>query len=330
MKAINLFLLLPVMAFLTACVSNDLDQLEEQEQKLIRNFLDANPGFEKTEGGIYFHEDVAGAGLTPVDGDYVFINFTGWYIETGTSKQDMDIRETNLESLKDEWNISGDLVNYLYGPSKITYGDKMPGINEALGMMKEGGKASFVLPSDKANFDYIPLLYEIELIKVVKDPVAYEDSIVNEYLATVFTDPVQLDDTTVWMRITQPSASEEYYTTGDTLYFNYTGRLVDGFSGSFETARIIESNAGKSPVKIVYGKTGVPSGTMLSNTLPKGLTMAFDSIQNGVKASVLIHYNFAFGADGLLHPVNSYIMVPEYQTVLYDIEVLQIKTSEAK
>jgi hypothetical protein len=330
MKAINLFKGLTVLALLSSCVSNELEQLEDQEKKLIAGFLAANPGYEKTEGGIYFKEEVEGTGLSPVDGDYIFIHFTGWYIETGTTKEDMDIRETSLESRKDEWNISGELEDYLFGPSKITYGDKMPGINEALGMMKEGGKASFVLPSDKANFDYIPLLYEIELIKVVRDPIAYEDSVLNFIVSRDFSEAEQVDDTTVWMKITESSVSDEYYTTGDTLLFNFTGRLVDGFGDSIVTTRIIDSNTGGSPVKIVFGKTVVPSGSMITTSLLKGLTMAFDSIQSGVKASVLMHYNFAFSDKGLLHPIHKYIIIPEYQTVVYDIEVVQIKPMAGK
>ena len=149
---------------LSGCVKDELKELEEKEKKIIAEYIAAHPGFIQTEGGLYVHEEIAGNGMSPVKGNYVFINYVGRYLEDG------EIRETNIDSLKNDWPVSPSLENFLYGPSKITYGDKMPGINEALGMMKEGGKAAFIIPSGKANFDYNPLIYELELLKVVRNP----------------------------------------------------------------------------------------------------------------------------------------------------------------
>jgi FKBP-type peptidyl-prolyl cis-trans isomerase len=231
--------------------------------------------------------------------------------------------------LKGEWEIADELENYLYGPTKITHGDKMPGINEAIGMMKEGGKASFILPSDKANYDFIPLLYEIELIKVVRDQFEYEDSVRGAYADKYFGESSRYDTLNLWLRIDETST--ETFGPTDTLYFNYTGRLVDGFGDSVQANRIFDSNAEKQPLKLIFGQAKVASGQFLTgNTLLKGLDMALDSIQNGVKASVLMDYDYAYGEEGLVHAVHRYIIVPQYQTVVYDIEVTQVKQGAGK
>ena len=54
---------------------------------------------------------------------------------------------------------------FVYGPLKFEYGFSITGINEGLALMKEGGKAELLLPSDKAFYDFNPMIYEIELLE---------------------------------------------------------------------------------------------------------------------------------------------------------------------
>lgn len=312
---------------LPGCVKDELKELEEKESKIISEYVAANPGFIQTEGGLYVYEEIAGNGLTPLKGNYVFINYVGRYLEDGV------IRETNYDSLKNDWPISGNLENFLYGPSRITYGDKMPGINEALGMMKEGGKAAFIIPSGKANFDYKPLLYELELIKVVRDIEVYEDSVMNVYIDQHFGDDARIDTLNIWYKLSDTiPGSEDVFGPQDTLFFNFTARLVDGFTDPIQINRIFDSNQNKDPLKYNYGQANLSSGQMLNNKLPIGLKTALDSlqIQNHSKATLLLGYDRAFGSTGHLHPEDKYIIIPAFQSVIYDIEVIDILSVPAK
>jgi hypothetical protein len=312
-----------VICFVPACVKNDLEELEAREKQLINKYLTDNniSADTKTEGGIYFIEKVTGSGLTPVKDNYIIINYVGRYLEDGS------IRETSYDSLKADWTISPDLENYLYGPAKIIYGYSMPGINEALSMMKEGGKASAIIPSDKANYDYRPLIYELELIRVVKNIKRFEDSVLTVYSTKHYGNEAQIDTFGIWTRINEAPASSNIFGTGDSLFFNFTGKLVDGFGDSTVADRIFDSNAGLAPVKYIYGQQRLTDGKMLGTILPKGLKTAIDSLQitNGMKFSVLMKYDQAWDKTGFLHPIGKYIVIPVYQNIEYDIEVTAIR-----
>lgn len=308
----------------TGCVNDDLKKMEEREQEIINRYLNENniSPETKTEGGIYYIEEIAGAGLSPVRDNYIVISYVGRNLEDGT------IRETNYDSLKDEWSISSQLENFLYGPSYILYGYSMPGINEAFSLMKEGGKATVILPSDKANYDYRPLVYELELIKVIRDIERYSDSVLNIYSSKYYTAEEQMDTLGIWTKVLAAPASSNLFESGDTMYFNFTGRLIDGFGDSVVADRVFDSNTGLDPVRYVFGQTRLARGSMFNqNNLTKGLKQAVDSldITNGMKFSVLLKHDQAFGKAGLLHPTDKYIMMPAYQNVEYTIEVTAIR-----
>lgn len=309
----------------TGCVNDDLAKDEKEENKIISAYLTAHGIVEdtKTEGGIYFVEEVAGTGLSPATDDYIFISYTGRYLETN------EIRETSDEGLKDEWPAAQTFTNYLYGPVKLLYGYSIPGINEGLSLMKEGGKASLIIPSNKAYYDYTPLIYEIELFKVVKDPIAYEDSVLNKYLDVNGFGPENRIDTLVWFKetLTPDPADTVTIEPGDTVFISFEGRLVDGFSHPVSDARVFDSN-GSEPLKYVFGTSKVVSGSILQ--VPAGFNVALDSMRNGTHATVVMPYTQAFGKDGLVNSTHNYVMIPPYQTLVYDISVQEIRHPAGK
>jgi FKBP-type peptidyl-prolyl cis-trans isomerase len=318
-----------ILALSAGCLKNDLEEKEANEKKLIQQYLTSNDisADTKTEGGIYYVEDIAGMGLSPVIDNYVVINYTGRYLENDA------ICETSDSTLKDEWPAAEHYEYYLYGPTKFKYGHNIAGINEGLALMKEGGKAKIIIPSDKAFGDWNPLVYEIELIKVIKDPVAYEDSVLNAYLDEKgFNASTKLDS--IWFKETFTPDPTDLRTvqTNDTVFFSFTGRLIDGFGNVLQDNRIFDTNIGDSkPVKLVFGKTSTSSGSGVILALPAGLIMALDSMRIGTHATAVLPYRQAFGAGGLYHAVpTKYTIVPQYQTVVYDIVLEDIRPPAGK
>jgi FKBP-type peptidyl-prolyl cis-trans isomerase len=305
----------------SACMKDDMKELVSTEKKLIQQYLtDHNISAEtKTSGGIYYIEQVQGTGLSPKQDNYVFITYTGRYIEDGT------VIETSYDTV--EWDAADYFDDYLFGPLKIVYGYSMLGINEALSYMKEGGKATVILPSDKANYDYRPLVYELELLKVVRDPIAYEDSVLEAYLSQKGYDNSALVDG-IWFKENYVPDPADLATVelNDTVYLRFEGRLIDGFTNPSSDSRVFDSNLGDAkPLKYVYGSK-VTSGTILNQTIPAGLKTAIDSMRVGVKATAILPYSKAFGENGVVHSVYNYTIVPKYQSVLYNIEVTAIKS----
>jgi hypothetical protein len=308
----------------SGCAKNELEELDNKEKKIISDYLASNniPASTKQESGIYFIEKSAGTGISPVKNDYVIINYVGRYLEDGI------IRETSYDSLKTEWPLAARFTEFLYGPVTLQCGYSMPGINEALYLMKEGGKATVILPSDMANYDYKPLVYELQLLKVFAKPTAFGDSVLREYVNQNFGDTSRIADTVVWYKITQNSASESVFGTGDSIYFNFTGKVLDGYGNTIKDDRVFNSNEGKAVIKYKYGAGNVATPASLLNTkFPAGLKLAFDSVEirNQTRVSVVMSYKMAFGDKGLIDSKDSYVKVPPYTNVVYDIQVVDIK-----
>jgi FKBP-type peptidyl-prolyl cis-trans isomerase len=313
---------IPVILIITAsgCLKNDWDQKVQHEKDIIQTYLKDHSITEdkKTEGGIYYIEQVQGTGLSPGKDNYVIINYTGRYLEDGS------IHETSYDSLKSDWTNADIYKNFVYGPLKFQYGYSITGINEGLSLMKEGGKSTLVIPSDKAFYDFNPLTYDIELLKVIRDPKTYEDSVLNVYLtqkgydSTILYKDVYFKET-----VTPDPSNEQTFQQGDTLLFRFSARLVDGYGPQVRDDRVFDSNMQDTkPVKYIYGKTDITYGSMIA--FPTGLKNALDTLRTGTHATIVLPYTQAFNDKGLFSTIYGYTIVPKYQTVVYDIIVESI------
>jgi FKBP-type peptidyl-prolyl cis-trans isomerase len=313
-----------LLAFaVSGCVTNDWAEKEQKEKDLIAAYVKDNGITEdqKTENGIYYIEEVAGTGLSPKKDDFVIINYTGRYIE------DNRIHETSYDSLKSEWDNADTYKYFVYGPLKFEYGFSIAGINEGLALMKEGGKAELLIPSDKAFYDFNPMTYDIELLKVISNP-AHEDSLVMEkYLNQIGWDTASTyyEKTGVYVKEThvEDPNDDHYFQAGDTLYFKYTGKLLDGY-GPAVTERIFDSNMqNEETVKYVHGQQSYEKGSFMLG-FPSALRTSLDTLRYKSKATFVLPSIKAFSDKGLINSQYGYIIVPKFQTVVYDIEVTDL------
>lgn len=318
-----------ILLLASGCIQNDWEEKEEHEKEVIQDYLKENNITEdqKTEGGIYYVEKRAGTGKSPVKDDFIVIEYVGRYLEDGL------IRETTYDSLKDEWSAAEYFDYYVYGPVKFRFGYSIAGMNEGIAMMKEGGKSLLVLPSDKAFYDFNPMAYEVELFKVIPDAQQYEDSVLLVYLdAKGFDESTEVGSNgdTIWFRetVTPDPADVRTVEPNDTVFFRFSGRLVDGFNSVIQDDRVFDYNTSDAnPVRIVYNRTNpsVKSGDILA--IPKGLVAALDSMREGTHATAVLPYDQAFEEDGISSTPYGYTIVPPYQTVVYDIIVEDIRSA---
>jgi FKBP-type peptidyl-prolyl cis-trans isomerase len=130
---------------------------EKAEREAISNYLNTNAdkNFEKKESGLYYSEVVLGTGPIPVAHETVTVIYTGKFLN-GT------VFDSNVSS-----------TTKLVFP--LGEDNMIPGFEEGITYMSEGGKALLLLPSNLAYgtqggygiAGYTPLLYEVELVKVV-------------------------------------------------------------------------------------------------------------------------------------------------------------------
>jgi FKBP-type peptidyl-prolyl cis-trans isomerase len=305
------------------CVDNDEDKRRDHELKVIQEYLKANgiTNESKTEGGIYFIGDTTGNAASPEEGDYVIISYVGRFLEN------MEIRETSYDSLKSQWSAAGIYTNYLFGPIMIPLGKNIAGINEGLSLMKEGGKATLIIPSDKAFYNYTPLIYEIRLHKVVDNPMTYSKSLFKTFLsANAFTR--ELKDSVFYKEIVTPPEDTIKPVSEDEIYFRFAGLLVDEFRNSSNDTFDTNFPLSEDQIKFIWGKTKISAGEMISPSsgIPAGVKLALGEMRKGTRALVAIPYSQAFGKDGLVDPRYKFTIIPSYQNVVYEIVVDDIVT----
>lgn len=153
MKKVFGFIMLAGLMFLTSC---DLTKKYEQKEKeSIMNYLNNHPEltFTLRESGLYYMDVIIGDGEKPLAGDTVFVHYEGFY----------------LDNYKFTSNMDDD--PYVFPAGK---GYAIPGFDEGILLIKEGGSAKMLIPSylGYGNSGYMipaytPLLFNVRLDSIV-------------------------------------------------------------------------------------------------------------------------------------------------------------------
>lgn len=148
---------------LSSCVKtkSEAEYLAEEQLK-IDSFLAANPNlaFEHKPSGLYFLQTKAGTGPVATKNDTAYVKYTGVFLDGYVFDTNVGKSDTLAFPLRanPQWLIEG--------------------FEEGVSYMNVGSKAKLVLPSSLAYGKYgyyiipgyTPLVYEIELVKLVQMP----------------------------------------------------------------------------------------------------------------------------------------------------------------
>jgi FKBP-type peptidyl-prolyl cis-trans isomerase FkpA len=305
------FFLASVFVF-SGCLKSDDEELQDQEKQTITNYIKYNSiTVQPSSDGLYYIETKPGTGLTPADTDFVLVN-TSWSIINSYSAT--LVRTSNLEEATTSKVVP--LVSY-HGPVKVYLPYfSIRGLAEGLLKMKAGGSADLIVPSSLA-FDgytfaeipkYSPLLVKVELLRVIKDPVADDKVFVNRYL-----DSLQFSESDITGGIflkTDVEGEGDYIQSNDSVYAEYICKPVDTIFSFGQTEYI--------KAKFIYDQEGPDS------LLFPGIKVAFGKLKKGAEARVLIPYNMAAGKKG--YGYNSGIVdIPPYASLFYRIRVKDVK-----
>ncbi|MBK7710310.1 MAG: FKBP-type peptidyl-prolyl cis-trans isomerase [Bacteroidales bacterium] len=156
-KNVKVILQLTAVLLMISLISCDPGRkLAKQEKEDIQDYLSQNStlAFVKKPSGLYYLEVTAGTGISAVRTDSAYVKYTGKFLN-GT------VFDSNVSSGK------------LYG---FIVGQNITGFDEGITLMKQGGKATLLIPSSLGYGSvgtygisgYTPLLFDIELVKVVQ------------------------------------------------------------------------------------------------------------------------------------------------------------------
>ncbi len=133
--------------------------LQDMEKDIINNFIEGERiSVSPTPDGLYFVLLKVGSGKRPHKGDLVKVNYEGRFFDGRFFDSTLKRSEP---------------LDFIYGQEYIV----IKGLEEAIGMMREGDKALIIVPSDLAFGSsgagegiippYTALIYEVELISVL-------------------------------------------------------------------------------------------------------------------------------------------------------------------
>lgn len=299
-----LLLLLPV----TGCEKDvNTDAFMAEEERYFDLYMDANyPDLKPTESGLYYVEYEEGTGETPDSGDWVLINYLAYTIPD----------ETVVDTYDEEWARDYNLYNssVLYGPYKYQHGTEMEGLREGLSMMKEGGIARLIFKSDlgygEDGFGNIgqfeSLMYDVQLLTVIGDAAAYEQTQIDSFLADHPTAyPIRDDESgAVMYHIPGVVGDSAQVTEGSTVEVFYTGQLLDG--------RVFDSNEGKASGMTV----AIGEGDVI-----RGWDLGLKYFRYGGTGQLLIPHELAYGEEGTKVQGTGKNSIPPFEALLFDIEV---------
>ena len=139
----------------------------EEKTNLDKYLSDNKISTAPTQSGLIFIEKVKGKGTNAEKGKKVKMNYVGKLLD-GT------IFDTNNEKVAKENNMHQEGRTYNAFEFTVGNGEVIPGWDEALPMMKVGGKATFIIPSNLAYGEmnqgpikpYSTLVFDVELLEV--------------------------------------------------------------------------------------------------------------------------------------------------------------------
>jgi FKBP-type peptidyl-prolyl cis-trans isomerase len=295
----GMLLILAALLFQGCKKDDNSDELKADEQRLLEQYIeDNNIEVEPTESGLYYIEITEGTGRG-VGNDYIVDMEYKTELIDGTV-----IGSSNEEVAKDNDIYN---VNTLYGPIRLKVGQTfVPGLDEGLKFMKEGGVAKFIIPSSINGFGgsstllspaYSTHIYTVSLIHSFNDPELFQLNQINLFLEEegIGTDRQLITESGLYYIETSPGIGE-YIKNGDIVELWYTGYFLDG--------RVFDSNVDE---------------TVMTVDMPaEGYIPAWDEalklMRNGSKATIIAPYQLAYGANGA-GPI------PGYMTLVFEIEI---------
>ncbi len=238
-----------------------------------------------TESGLEYIELEAGTGPAPQPGDLVKVHYTGT-LEDGTE----------FDS-----SIGREPIEFPLGQGFV-----IPGWEEGIAMMREGGKARLIIPPELAYGEIerpgIPanstLYFDVELVSVSPPPEVEEPAPAEPPTEVAETDFTTTDSGLKYAVLSEGSGDKPE--KGELVMIQFTGWLSDGSN--------FGSSEGGPPVQFIVGNEEI---------LP-GWDEAVLLMQEGEKAQFIMPPELAFGAEGIPG------LVPPDETVTFELELVSI------
>ncbi len=318
-----------ILSLLSGCLKSDWEKRQNEEADRLANHIELlrNQGLDIETREVLDYDMYVlllgsdpNPGPTPELNDYIIIDYV---------RKDLDgnILFTSIESQADDWvyynQYPETYAHYLLVPLKFVFSGLIPGLKYGISQMEEGDTARFYIPSTLAYGDFTTIVDEVVLYKVITNITAYDSLQVVRYRAE------QGVDSSMYL----PDAGIFYWENNrgnDAIEIDASDSLIIRFRASFfqENDLIVFDSNWESATGLAIPASKVK----LDNYTPegfapftKGFAAAIDTMVVGTKATMIVPYPQGYGVNGLIFLAPQYTIVPPYSSLVYDIEVLDVK-----
>jgi FKBP-type peptidyl-prolyl cis-trans isomerase 2 len=298
-----------------SCLKDNTSNLEN-DSKLKYQKLLTDYGMTQADSigyGVYMKFDkLSGDTAKPASTDFALISYTGYY-------SDGSFIETSDSATAKQLNkYYNDIV---YGPTKVTIANTLPGIYLALLNMPLHSSANIVIPSEMAYRDYEPVIYKLKLHDIIKDEVKYETDQFWAYRAGIGFSGKFNSDSTIEYRI-ESSGTEA-------SVLSYNSKVTISLHGYY--VEWIDSLLNKSPGRQFFPISGSSDQVIFYYQYSVGfpLTAAIDSMLPKMKINDVCEFittsKNTYGENGYLNPNFNLYIVPRYTSLHYKMKLLNVE-----
>ncbi len=300
-KKLNKFMLMAVAALaLFSCAQEKDDSDRVVQERILNAFVDVNyPQARRTESGLVMIDSVEGTG------DTLKLYKAGFFKYSIKSLGGI-YSETNFEELAKVLGTYSN-ANY-YGPKlyELGFQTTYAGVEEVMVNMREGGKATFILPpwlsytTSKNSWNQnVSAIYEIELTEVVNNIITWEQDTMKAYANKYYPGLDTLSANFYFKKLHE--SGEDTLSNGSVNVW-YIGRLLDGW--------VFDTNIADSAKKFgIFDKTKEYSALSVQysesidqmaedNSLVEGFCRAIHQMNYGDKGFAMFNSDMGYGAEG--------------------------------
>lgn len=302
------------------------------------------PDAGQTNLGCYIIEDNEGTG--PLLGDiyahpFFSMRYTARDMEGNISESTEAVIAQQLGTYKN-CNYYGPITVDRYSSSEENTYNIPAGLDDVVSTMKVGGRRKAIIPGWLMTFSryssssgYLDnetgtnMMYDIELTNAIYDLFQYQVDSIRNYMDHNL---VKVDSTIKGLYYVQtvPPTDTTTYKTGDVVYVNYVGRLLNGqvFDTTIkDTAKVhgIYKSSGSYNSMGVKLAENYKDNTMSSSSDSKlitGFSYCVSHMKKGEKGTVVFYSDLGYGESA------SGKLIPAYSPLRFDIEFLGVKSDD--
>lgn len=337
-NSIKVFALAALSISIFSCAKEDSVSSRVLEDRIIKAYVAKNGiTTQPTASGLYLDIVKEGTGETPAITDWVMLKFTGQSLNGNYFHTTDSALFQNM----------GYNVNYFHiVPDFLYMAGSMPqGIREALLTMKEGSKANILMPSyigfgqygavmfgqmpliPSASVQaYTPVKYELELVKVIKEPAVYDSLLVDSFVKKAENASYTKVENNLYMRILTPGSTDKKDTigTGTTVKVHYAGYFLDGYCFDTNIKSLNDTFAPYKPyVSTSTDDTLSVSMTSSGSGVVKGWDVALRKLTAGAKAELVFTSSLGYSTSGSTGS-NGKPSIAPYSPLKFYIEVNRV------